>query len=286
MTLCVTVDVEDWIQSTLDFDAQITDRCRTNTVRMLDLFDRLDIRATCFVQGLVAKHDPKLVAEIARRGHEVACHAHTHRPLFSMNRATLRDEIATSKQLLEDACGQPVIGFRAPDFSLGEPCDSLDEVNREIFAELAAQGFAYDSSVVPARMRRYGVASAPPGPFRLREGLLEIPLATVWLGRRFPALGGGYLRIFPFSLQRIALLEADRADRPAIVYLHPYELDTRELGEIARSRPISWKLRLSQSLGRGRRLERRIDRLRTGRTLATMRDSATALAARRDLPIS
>ena len=284
MTVCVTVDVEDWIQSTLDFDAPITERCRANTSRMLDLFDRLDIRATCFIQGLVAKHDAKLVGEIAHRGHEVACHAHTHRPLFAMTRAALREELATSKRLLEDACGEPVVGFRAPDFSLGAPCDALDEVNREIFEELAAQGFRYDSSVVPARMGRYGVATAPRGPFRLREGLLEIPLATVWLGRRWPALGGGYLRIFPFAMHRVAMWEAARADRPAVVYLHPYELDTDELGDIARRRPVPWKLRLSQALGRGERLARRIDRLRRGRTLVTMRDSWRALDARRDLP--
>ena len=284
MTLCVTVDVEDWIQSTLDFDAPISERCRANTCRMLDLFDRLEIRATCFVQGLVAKHDPKLVAEIAARGHEVACHAHTHRPLFSMTRADLREEIATSKQLLEDASGTAVVGFRAPDFSLGAPCESLDEVNREIFVELAAQGFRYDSSVVPARMRRYGVATAPPGPFWLKEGPLEIPLATVWLGRRWPALGGGYLRIFPLAMHRAALREATKAARPAVVYLHPYELDTDEIGDIAKRHPMSWKLRLSQSLGRGDRLVERLRRLRHGHALTTMGDSARSFEGRRDLP--
>jgi polysaccharide deacetylase family protein (PEP-CTERM system associated) len=282
--VCVTVDVEDWIQSTLSFDAAISSRCRTNTLRMLDLFDRLAIRSTCFIQGLVAKHDPKLVAEIAARGHEIACHAHTHRPLHEMSAATLREEIATSKRLLEDAAGAPVIGFRAPDFSLGAPCDSVDDVNRGIFAELAAQGFRYDSSVVPARMRRYGVARAPRGPFWLREGLLELPLATVWLGRRVPALGGGYLRMFPFSIQRVALWQAMRADRPAVVYLHPYELDRDELAEISRRQHIPWKLRLSQSLGRGPRLAQRIDQLRRGRTLQTMGDAYRSLEGRRDLP--
>lgn len=285
MTLCVTVDVEDWIQSTLDFDAPISHRCRANTSRMLDLFDRLDIKATCFVQGMIAKHDAKLVGEIAARGHEVACHAQSHRPLFSMSRETLRAELATSKALLEDACGAPVIGFRAPDFSLGEPCDALDDVNRGIFEELAAQGFRYDSSVVPARMRRYGVANAPRGPFWLREGLLEIPLATAWVGRRMPALGGGYLRIFPLAFHRVALWEAERADRPAVVYLHPYELDTDELGAIAKQREIPWKLRLSQALGRGARLARRLGSLRQGRTLATMGESFRALEHRRDLQL-
>ena len=80
-----------------------------------------------------------------------------------MNIAELRDEIATARKAIEDATGGPVRGFRAPDFSVGDPCDRLDQVQRSIFGVLAEQGFLYDSSVVPARMGRYGVTTAPSG---------------------------------------------------------------------------------------------------------------------------
>jgi polysaccharide deacetylase family protein (PEP-CTERM system associated) len=279
-----TVDVEDWTQSSVDFDAEIGERCARNTTTMLELFDRLDIRGTWFVQGLVARRHPSLVRDIARRGHEVGCHAHTHRPLHAMSRAELDREIATARAAIEDAIGEAVVGFRAPDFSLGAPCDRLDQVNREIFAVLAAHGFRYDSSVVPARMRRYGVASAPRGPFWLREGLLEIPLATVGVGaRRWPALGGGYLRLFPLAYHQVALWQADRAGDPQVVYLHPYELDTHEVRQVAKQRAISWKFRLGQELGRGPRLARRIGRLRRRRPVATMAQTFRALEARTDL---
>ena len=85
-------------------------------------------------------------------------------------------------------------------------------------------------------------------------------------------------------MHRVALWEAARADRPAVVYLHPYELDTHEIESIAKHHHVPWKLRLSQSLGRGDRLEHRIERLRRGRALTTMGDSFRALEARRDLP--
>ncbi len=229
--LCLTVDVEDWVQSTLDFDAPLTDRCRANTKRMLDLIESLGWHATCFVQGYVARDYPDLVAEIARRGHEVGCHSHSHRPLHVMDATSLRHELNEARARIEDACGRRVVGFRAPDFSVGPPCDRIADVNRDVFRALAEQGYVYDSSVVPARMRRYGVRMAPPGPFRLHEGLLEIPLGSVRLHRRFPALGGGYLRIFPLGLHRLAIAQADAAGRVPVVYVHPYELDGGELAE-------------------------------------------------------
>ncbi len=281
--LCCTVDVEDWLQSSVDFDAELTERCVDNTREMLEVFDRLGLRGTWFVQGLVAKRYPALVAEIANRGHEVACHAHTHRPLFSMSVAELRDEIRTGKHAIEDAIGGPVRGFRAPDFSIGAPCDDLGELDRKVFTVLADAAFSYDSSIVPARTSRYGVTNAPAGPFRLREGLVEFPLATAWLGKRLPALGGGYLRLFPMLYHRVALWQAAVARRPAIVYVHPYELDTAEVRDVASRRQISWKFRLSQALGRGPRVERRLGVLRRSQTTQTMYQLYESLASRRDL---
>ena len=195
-TICVSVDVEDWVQSTFDIESDISDRVRVNTLQMLDLVDELSIVATWFVQGMVAEAFPELIGEILSRGHEVGCHAHTHRPLWKMGAKELREDIQTARKTIEDAGGRALSGFRAPDFSVCPPTRSLDQVDRSVFQELAEQGFEYDSSVVPARTRRYGVSSAPRGPFMLREGLIEIPTGSVRLGRMFPALGGGYLRVW------------------------------------------------------------------------------------------
>ena len=281
--IACTVDVEDWFQSSVDFDAEITERCVHNTHKMLELFARLTIRGTWFVQGLVARRYPELVKKIAAAGHEVGCHAHTHRPLFTMSDAQLRDEIRQSRAALEDCGGSPVVGFRAPDFSIGPPCERLDEVNRRLFGILVEEGFAYDSSVVPARMRRYGVADAPAGAFRLREGLIEFPLATVWAGRRWPALGGGYLRMFPWMYHRVALWQAERSGRAAVVYLHPYELDVDEVAGAAHRRAIPWRFRLSQQLGRGARVETRLESLMRDRESQRLGELAAAMHDRRDL---
>lgn len=49
-----------------------------DTPRLLDLLEKHDARATFFLIGALAEKHPALVAEIARRGHEVAHHTHSH----------------------------------------------------------------------------------------------------------------------------------------------------------------------------------------------------------------
>jgi len=44
------------------------------------------------------------------------------------------------------------------------------------------------------------------------------------MGKRFPAAGGGYLRHFPYIVTKMAIKQIQKT-RPAIVYMHPYEID-------------------------------------------------------------
>jgi hypothetical protein len=57
--------------------------------------------------------------------------------------------------------------------------------------------------------------------------MVEFPPSTLrLLGLNFPIGGGGYLRLFPQSVFYRAvyrIVEQDR--RPAILYIHPWELD-------------------------------------------------------------
>jgi len=138
----------------------------------LDLFARRGIRATVFViaQDLddVRKHP--LIAEAARRGHEIASHSLTHRKLTSLRREEKRREIFESRQRLQQRLGVEVRGFRAPGFFLDR--ESLELVN--------AAGYAYDSSLFPSPefARRVGVArldTAPHAPMPECE-IIELPM--------------------------------------------------------------------------------------------------------------
>jgi polysaccharide deacetylase family protein (PEP-CTERM system associated) len=165
-----------------------------------------------------------LVREIASLGHEIGCHGFGHRMIQHLTRSEFERDVRRAKSALEDASGHAVIGYRAPTFS----------VMRETLWSLSVlyeAGFRYDSSIFPIVHDRYGIPDAPRFPHRLKTlnggDLIEFPMSTVlMLGRRVPVGGGGYFRIMPYSLTRRALRRINARDRqPAMVYLHPWELD-------------------------------------------------------------
>jgi len=242
----LTFDVEDWPQSTFNHDLPITARVRDNTLRILDLLDPGRARGTFFVLGLVAEKFPDLVREIRRRGHEVASHGFSHRPVYEMTPDRFRADLRASIAAIEDAAGSRVLGYRAPDFSI--PSSSLWALE-----VLAAEGLSYDSSIFPIAGPRYGIREGftAPGLVRCREErtLIEFPMATTqYLGFRLPAAGGGYFRLWPYAHTRLAISRLNRAGHPATSYFHPYETDPGEFKESPHRIPLL--LRLSQGLGR------------------------------------
>lgn len=260
----LTVDVEDWYQSCIDFDAPISERVVRNTALLLDSLEESGARATFFVQGLVAEAHPGLVRDLVAAGHEVQSHGHTHRPLDRMSHAELREELARGRAAVEDAAGVALTAFRAPDFTIGE---------RNLWAlELLAEaGFRVDSSIFPIRTRRYGIAGWELAPHRLELGggatMLEAPVAVARLGRlRVPVAGGGYARVAPGAVLRRLLQGIVAAGRPPIVYCHPYEFNPHELGEY-RGR-VPERFRRAQGLGRSAfvpRLQSLLATMRFGR---------------------
>src|ERR1700678_2657395 len=143
----LSVDVEDYFQVEAFADCvdrrrwpEYPSRVEANTQAILDLFDECKVKGTFFILGWVAARFPDLVREIARRGHEAACHSYWHRPVFKLTREEFRDDTRRAKDLIEAAAGAAVDGYRAPSFSVTR--DSWWAL--EILAEL---GFRYDSSV-------------------------------------------------------------------------------------------------------------------------------------------
>ncbi len=231
--LALSVDVEDYYQ--VQAFARIVPRTAWptyparvsgNTRRLLDLFDEAGATATFFVLGWVAKNDPDLVREIARRGHEIASHGMDHRLLSELTPAEFHEQARESRALLEDLAQAPVLGFRAPSYSVGK---------RTLWAidVLARTGYAYDSSVYPIRRRRYGYPEGPTRPALLAVNggapLAEFPLPTVPLGPlRFPVLAGAYLRLLPRWVSTRALDYHLARRIPLIVNVHPWEIDPEQ----------------------------------------------------------
>ncbi len=230
MRNALTIDLEDYFQVTAFADHvdrsdwhSCESRIQRNASKILELLGSNGTKATFFVLGWVAENYPQVVSEIANCGHEIACHSYYHRPVYELLPEDFREDTLRAKASLEDACGKPVRGYRAPSFSITS--GSLWALN--ILAEL---GFTYDSSIFPVKHPDYGMPHASRLPFVIETesgSLVEFPMATLELGRwRSPIGGGAYLRLLPYWYTRWGLRYLNgRENHPVCVYLHPWELD-------------------------------------------------------------
>lgn len=283
--LAISVDVEDWYHvpavsgapfspydsapDFLDSWDEEYDYLTRPTRRTLDLFDDLGITATFFVVGDVVENYPGLVEEIAERGHEIGCHGLHHEcaihpdtkePRFTPDE--YRERLTEAKQLLEDASGQEITGFRAPNAYVGGwVLDIVDEL-----------GFEYDSSVAKNTLYSKtdsslaGVGTTPyvPQAGTLTPGgenrVVEFPWPYYDLSVvKLPAGGGPVIRLLGYHVVERGIRQSlDRGH--TVFYFHPIDIARESFpreGNLRR-RPAYW-------LGKGKTAERRIRKVITNR---------------------
>jgi polysaccharide deacetylase family protein (PEP-CTERM system associated) len=227
----MTIDVEDYFQvqafadhiSRESWDA-IPRRVERNIDRLLQLFADNEVSATFFSLGWIAERHPRMMRRIADAGHEMASHGYDHTRVHELTPDRFQDDVRRTKAIIEDATARPVLGYRAPTFSLGPR-------TAWAYAILEQEGYRYSSSIYPIRHDLYGAAAAPREPFPVASGRLwEIPLTTRRLfGQNFPCAGGGYFRLLPYWLSRLNLRHLNAADAPpCIFYMHPWEIDAEQ----------------------------------------------------------
>jgi polysaccharide deacetylase family protein (PEP-CTERM system associated) len=240
---------------------------------LLEVFRVGGVRATFFTVGEVARTHPSVVVRVAEHGHEIACHGDRHLPMDRFDESAFADDLRANRAAIE-ALGLPTpTGFRAPLMSLDARCAWAHRVLRE-------EGFAYSSSVLPARTPQYGwpeFGSAP----RECAGVLELPASVVRVGPVLvPCLAATYYRLLPDFLARRLVRIAAR--RGAVVgYVHPWDVDARQPrtrhAELA-ERPLLNRLLFVR---RGS-MSARIQRLLTdGWPTSTYREFAGAFTGRR-----
>jgi len=256
MLHAISVDVEDWFQSTIDARAALSDRFERSTAKVLEAFAAAGVRGTFFVLGLAAEKAPHVVRQIAEAGHEIQSHGYAHRLNYDLAPADFREDVVRARKLLEDLAGREVFGYRAPFFT-------IDERNLWVLEILAETGHRYDSSIFPLKTSRYGIDGYPPEPqivtTPLGRRLVEAPVACFdWLGKRRPVGGGGYFRLWPYWVIRKAWRQLESVGRPGVVYFHPYEYDVLDMS--AYRVRVGLAQRIHQGLGR-RGFPGKIDRL-------------------------
>jgi polysaccharide deacetylase family protein (PEP-CTERM system associated) len=230
----LTVDVEDYFQVTA-FEGVVDrkdwavypSRVENNTRRVMALLDEHGIKATFFVLGWVAERFPLMVREMADNGHEVACHGYGHELVYNMTPESFRADVRQAKNILENITGRPVLGYRAPSYSI---------VERTMWAldVLIEEGFVYDSSIFPIMHDNYGIPGAERFPHDITRPsgtIREFPLTTLSMslpGRTMalPIAGGGYLRLLPVGVIHWGMRRINtKENQPTVLYFHPWEVD-------------------------------------------------------------
>ncbi len=256
----MSVDVEDWFHDGgLAPAAPTAHRVERNTDALLALFAAAGARATFFVLGDVAARHPQLIGRIAAGGHEIASHGYAHQHLTRQLWREFRADVERARLLLEDRVGAAVRGYRAPYFAIQAGV-------RWPIEQIAAAGYGYDSSLLPMGRPPGLELVCPRAPYRHHNGLWEVPVAVLQLGRfwHLPLASGWGLRLLPPRLLRRGLERFERDVGSGVFYLHPWELDP---DSPCGPGPLRWPLRL----GRGRLAERLAALLRE-RTFVPIRD--------------
>jgi polysaccharide deacetylase family protein (PEP-CTERM system associated) len=226
----VTVAIEDYynnFKGVIDRAnwSRFETRVEASTLRTLDLLDEFGIRATFFGVGWIANRIPDVFREVARRGHEVASKGYTQRAIAEMTPEEFRDDLAKAREALEAACGQRVVGYRAPGWLGPEDMWALKV--------LAEEGYAFDSSIKPMFHWR-----SPPFTERFAHSkyfgertLWEFPISTVGVGRTLIPIGAGnYFRQLPDVVVQSAIAHWDHRypGAPFVMYFHTWELDPEQ----------------------------------------------------------
>ncbi|MCP4985810.1 MAG: DUF3473 domain-containing protein [Colwellia sp.] len=225
--LVLTVDVEDYFhvsafEKTIDKADwnNLEQRVEASTYRLLELFEQHQAKCTFFTLGWVAERYPNLIKVIVDQGHELASHGFSHQRATMMTPEEFREDVYRSKQVLESASGEAIIGYRAPSFS-------FNDSNTWTYKILKDLGFEYSSSTYPIEHDLYGVPDWPRFKYERAEGIIEIPVPTVRKNNRNTGIGGGgYFRLYPYWLSKRRIDNYLNTEKqPYSFYFHPWEID-------------------------------------------------------------
>ncbi|MDE1769772.1 MAG: polysaccharide deacetylase family protein [Thaumarchaeota archaeon] len=223
------IDFEDWYHPEF-IQRHLTTKDNKPTVvngidKILEWLRKNETYATFFMVGELLESKPDLLDKILAGGHEIGFHTMYHTRLDSPN---FKEKFSDEIKKFDILTSKKSKGFRAPTFSLNQTSawaiDALEDA-----------GYQYDSSIVPAKTRLYGLPNAPTVPYRINsknieknnsEGkLLEFPLLTTKIfGRTIPACGGFYLRLLPLRVIENAIKNINSNNFPATFYIHSWEL--------------------------------------------------------------
>ena len=235
------IDFEEWFHPEL-IQKYITKKDNELSVvngidKILELLRKHDTYATFFMVGELLEVKPEMIDKILDGGHEIAFHTMYHNRLDSMKN---KEEFVDELKKFADLTSKKSKGFRAPSLSLNySSAWAIDA--------LVENGYQYDSSIMPAKTKLYGMPNAELKPYKItsenlennnHDGkLIEFPLLT----RKFfnfsvPVAGGFFIRLLPLRWIETAIKNNEKKNVPSTFYIHSWELTPEYMRKIPMSK--------------------------------------------------
>lgn len=217
----LSFDIEEWVLEK-DFFGNKDSKYKEYDRLLGEILDKLDecqLKGTFFCVGRMATEFPHAVKLIADRGHDVGCHSNKHVWLTKLTREEAMEDTRIAVDALEQCCGQKILSYRAPAFSVGDK-------NKWVLEVLAECGIERDASIFPVA-RDFGgfekFGQKMPSVIKYNGiRMKEFPICTVdVLGKEIAYSGGGYFRFFPLSFVE---KEMNRTDY-SMTYFHLGDLN-------------------------------------------------------------
>lgn len=218
----LTFDIEDWYHA--NYPKMIIQEIskehslEENVSTILELCKKYNAKGTFFILASKAEKNPQIVDKILKDGHEIGSHGYNHELIYKMDKDSFRKDLVKSLEILKSITGEKPISYRAPSWSARTDISWFFEVLKE-------EGIKYDSSIFPVKTFLFGDPLSPLHPFEI-YGVKEIPASAInFSGIRIPFGGGFSFRFFPLFLTEFFIKKVNQKGVPAIVYLHPREID-------------------------------------------------------------
>jgi len=251
----LSIDLEDFshdLQYALGVENPSTsgDALRLAVKRILEVVKTIpgQNELTFFATGQVARDHGEIIRDLAISGHEIGCHSFYHDNVHELGLEGFEKYLDDAIQVISHASGNPVYGFRAPNFSILPDDDWAYNA--------LAKRFMYDSSWVTET--RDNPNSSTDIKIYDKNKLIEFPIFSNKLlpGFNVRVIGGTYLKILPLSVILKLMHRAVEEGFLPLIYLHPHEflsdgefwVKAQDLPGISMSTKIYWQIRQNQWL--------------------------------------
>jgi len=222
-SVILTVDLEEWFHLCLEDSTSSWDvyerRFEKNTDYILEILDQNNVKATFLVLGWIATKYPEVIRKISENGHDIGSHSNIHDLVYDQSKKEFEKDLKKSIKTLEDIISKDILIYRAPSFSINTNSKWALEI-------LVENGIKFDLSLFQGAHSLGGISGEninEPFYINTKSGkILEYPVSvTKIFGQSFATCGGGYFRLFPFSLTSLLL----RKNEYNMTYFHPRDFD-------------------------------------------------------------